>query len=191
MPGTSGNTVIHMGISAVPVSLSAWLSNAYRTRAALGTVSEAEAAREWDAWWRALHAWMRERRLDLAVIMTSFREDDGKGHSKSRRDLAIACADEHNAARVDRVARTLVAYGDSFEPHAPKLELAPWKGVRRVASGKRERVAGLQVDAARDVLAGAVRAVPGMHAAVLRQGNTNANRKIVQPALVRVLQHVW
>ena len=191
VPGTSGNTVIHMGISAVPVSLSAWLSNAYRTRAALGTVSEAEAAREWDAWWRALHAWMRERRLDLAVIMTSFREDDGKGHSKSRRDLAIACADEHNAARVDRVARTLVAYGDSFEPHAPKLELAPWKGVRRVASGKRERVAGLQVDAARDVLAGAVRAVPGMHAAVLRQGNTNANRKIVQPALVRVLQHVW
>ena len=63
--------------------------------------------------------------------------------------------------------------------------------MRRVASGKRERVAGLQVDAARDVLAGAVRAVPGMHAAVLRQGNTNANRKIVQPALVRVLQHVW
>ena len=35
-----------------------------------------------------------------------------------------------------------------------------------------------------------VSSVPGMTAVVWRQRNTNANRKIVQPALLRVLRHL-
>ena len=61
------------------------------------------------------------------------------------------------------------------------LQLDTWKGERRTSSGQRERVGGLEVSRQ-------VRGMPGISGIVWRQRNTQANRKIVQPALQRVLQ---
>lgn len=160
----TGSGAVRLGISSVPLSLSSWLSEAYRTNAAIADVDEHAAAQQWAAWWASVMAFMRERRLDVALVLTSFKEPQGR--PKSRRDLAIVYATKLNAPFTD-VAAELQAYS------TPSLELAPYVGQRNVG-GAPEQSHALREQ--------------GLEAAIFRQGNTNANRKVVQPAIVRVLQ---
>ena len=103
------------------------------------------------------------------------------GKTKSRRDLALAYFGE--ARFLEQVASSLEAFGSKRPFHdGVSLELETWKGQRRVPGGKRERNMGIHGHQ--------VSSVPGMTAVVWRQRNTNANRKIVQPALLRVLHHL-
>lgn len=100
----------------------------------------------------------------MALVLTSFKEPQGR--PKSRRDLAIVYVTKFKAPLAD-VAAELQAYS------TPSLELAPYVGQRNVG-GAPEQSHALQEH--------------GLDAALFRQGNTNANRKVVQPAIVRVLQ---
>lgn len=171
---------LHIGLAAVPLSFSAWISEAYRTHAPVNTVREEVAEREWSVWWTQLAGFMREKGMDMAVVLLSYREST-ESKTKSRRDLALAYLGE--AHFLEQVASSLEAYGSKkpFRDGVP-LELEAWKGQRRVPSGKRERIMGIHGHQ--------VSSVPGMSAVVWRQQNTNANRKIVQPALLRVLHHL-
>ncbi|WFD20529.1 exopolyphosphatase [Malassezia caprae] len=156
---------LQVGLASVPISLSAWLGGAYKGPAPMTEVAAAAQEHEWARWWASLGAFMEERRLDMAVVLSSYKTE-----SKSRRDLALALRGS---------ASELADVGQALEGTA--LGLKAWKGERRTENGKKERVAG--VDAK-----GHVRSVPGIVGAVWRQGNTAANRKVVQPALLRALQ---
>ena len=171
---------LHIGLAAVPLSFSSWISGAYRTNAPVDTVREEVAEREWTVWWTQLAGFMRDKGMNMAVVLLSYREAmDGK--TKSRRDLALAYFGE--ARFLEQVASSLEAFGSKRPFHdGVSLELETWKGQRRVPGGKRERNMGIHGHQ--------VSSVPGMTAVVWRQRNTNANRKIVQPALLRVLHHL-
>lgn len=186
---TSSGHDMRVGLATVPLSLSAWISGAYHSDAPLRNVRDDEAAQEWEVWWHQLASFMRESRLDMAVVLLSYRERrdadstsaDADARPKSRRDLALAM---HGAVApthaLERVASALKAHGAQGD--GVSFDLAPWKGQRRsVASGKRERAHGVQPDHT-------VPSVPGMAAVVWRQRNARANRKLVQPALMRIIQ---
>lgn len=173
----------HLALCSVPLSLSAWVAGTYRTRAALAPVTPEAAAAQWDTWWASVDAFMAEQQLDMAVMLTSHRETRADQTSERRRDLVLVYRGA--APELERVVRGLEAHDTHALAQGDEvLDLRPWKGERRLVSGKRERASGLDAD-------GRVQAAPGVCAAVLRQGNAHANRKIVQPALLRVLQHVW
>lgn len=182
---TSQGSNMQVGLASVPLSLSAWISGAYRTRASQETVHDDVAEQEWHNWWKEIASFMRESRLDMAVILLSYRErkndrEHGGERMKSRRDLAMAF---HGAPDIlQRMASSLEQYGtQQLFPDGVHLQLDTWKGERRTSSGQRERVGGLEVSRQ-------VRGMPGISGIVWRQRNTQANRKIVQPALQRVLQ---
>lgn len=154
-----------VALASVPVSLSAWLSGAYRVSAPMSEVSAETQEQEWARWWAALEAFMEERRVHMAVVLSSYKTD-----TKSRRDLALAL--RGHVAELAGIKQAL---------ESTALGLETWKGERRTSNGKKERVAGLDAE-------GRVRSVPGLVGVVWRQSNTAANRKVVQPALLRAIQ---
>lgn len=156
---------LHVGLASVPVSLSAWLSGAYQTSMPISEVTSEVQEQEWSRWWASLGAFMDERQWDMAVVLSAY-----KAEAKSRRDLALAL--RGTPAELANLSQAL---------SSESLGLEKWKGERRTKDGKKERLGGLDAE-------GRVRAVPGLVGAVWRQGNTAANRKVVQPALVRALQ---
>ncbi|KAL4399074.1 exopolyphosphatase [Malassezia pachydermatis] len=185
-----GQRSVHVGLASVPISLSSWLSQSYRSLSTEFSVDTARAEHEWDVWWTSMAWFMQEKHLDMAVVLASYSEAQADTQErKSRRDLAIAYRDyDHtrdSSADMARIIAGLEQFGTAVvAPDGIALDLQTWKGERRIpTTGKKERVQGL--DAAHRV-----RAVPGVWGAVWRQGNTQANRKIVQPALLRVLQYV-
>lgn len=162
----TGRRALQVGLASVPVSLSAWLSGAYRGPTPMTEVVAAAQEQEWARWWASLSAFMEERRLDMAVVLSSYKTD-----TKSRRDLALAL--RGSASELAGVRQAL---------EGTTLGLETWKGERRTENGKRERVAGVDAE-------GRVRSVSGVVGAVWRQGNSAANRKVVQPVVLRALQH--
>lgn len=169
--------MLRVGIASVPLSLSAWLSESYRVNAPAPDTTEDAAEAQWEAWWAAVHAWMHSLALDVAVVLTSFKDVYATA-SKSRRDLVLAYAPHSPAASFDAVVRELRAY------NTPSLGLEAYQGQRKV-DGQWEGVHALGADSR-------VRSDPTrFHAAVFRQGRVSANRKVVQPAIVRILTQLF
>jgi hypothetical protein len=50
----------------------------------MGRESEKESRRAWDEWWRSLHQWMESQKLSVAVVGTSFSDEESEKH---RREL--------------------------------------------------------------------------------------------------------
>ncbi|PKI82349.1 exopolyphosphatase [Malassezia vespertilionis] len=176
---------VRFGISSVPLSLSAWLSGAYRQHAKPHDTTDAAVEQEWRRCWVTMHAWMQERGLDIAVVLPSFKEMHN-GKLKSRRDFAMLYAAPQGGKAFADVLAELEAWGKpgSLAPSATFLDLRPWRG-QRLIRGERERVHGLGADGQVQIPTAAP-----IYGTVLRQGNTNANRKVVQPALVRILKYI-
>ncbi|WFD04339.1 exopolyphosphatase [Malassezia obtusa] len=120
----------------------------------------------WHAWWADVRRFVDARRLDALVILAAYRTGEKR---KKRRDLVLVYAADAPAF-ADVVAR--------LEAHdAPSLVLGAYAGERRI-DGAVERARGVGADGA----------LGGVRAALFAQGNTKANRKVVQPVLVDVLQ---
>lgn len=155
-----------LGLASVPVSVSAWVSGAYRRGAPPADTTGAAADAEWHAWWADVRRFVDARRLDALVILAAYRTGEKR---KKRRDLVLVYAADAPAF-ADVVAR--------LEAHdAPSLVLGAYAGERRI-DGAVERARGVGADGA----------LGGVRAALFAQGNTKANRKVVQPVLVDVLQ---
>ena len=174
--------VWRIGIASVPLSLSAWLSDAYRRKdkSEYGSVSERDAQREWDAWWRSLYAWIAQERLDAAAVLLSFKDEQGK----KRREIVLGfrSRQDQDKAAFLKLVKGLETHGTNPGDSAPSLELSSWHGMRRQEEiGKHEHVEGLE-----NGNVGHVRAQP-IYGAVFRQGNAKANRKVVHPAIVQLL----
>lgn len=179
---------IRAGFSSVPVGLSDWVHERH-----------GDAEDRWNGYWKALHQWMIERKLDVAVVGTSFRElaesgtlEERKKNGKHRRELIMAYAEKPSKGQnlfaglvkgLEEEAYSTSLGGDENQ----KLELeTPWKGNRRVKStGKRERVEGLEKDGQCSILNESDAKV---WIAVLRQKNARASRKIYLPAVLHSLK---
>lgn len=75
------STALRFGFSSVPIGLSRWIGRSYASSA-----SEAVRISAWNTWWEALDEWRNERQLDGLVVGTSFREANGAGETKHRRE---------------------------------------------------------------------------------------------------------
>lgn len=169
-----GSTTLRAGFSSVPVGLSDWIHQRH-----------GDGDDRWTAYWQALRAWMSERKLDVAVIGTSFREVDESQtleerakNAKHRRELIMAYEGPTARARFSTLVQILQAdqYASTVgnDPMQKLVLDAPWKGSRRVQStGKRERVAGLDKDGRCGSETGT-----DMFVAVWRQQNARASRKV-------------
>lgn len=68
------------GFSSVNLGLPAWLHRGE----GMGRQSEKESRRAWEEWWRSLHQWMESQKLSVAVVGTSFSDEENEKH---RREL--------------------------------------------------------------------------------------------------------
>ncbi|MCO5549682.1 hypothetical protein L7F22_003155 [Adiantum nelumboides] len=186
--GTSSTDSIRAGFSSVPVGLSDWIHERH-----------GDGEDRWNGYWKALREWMNERKLDVAVVGTSFRElaetgtlEERKKNGKHRRELVLAYLEKPSKGQnlfpglvkgLEEDAYSASLGGDESQ----KLELeAPWKGSRRVEStGKRERVGGLEKDGQCPILNESDAKV---WIAVWRQRNARASRKIYLPAVLHSLK---
>lgn len=66
-------TSLRAGFSSVPIGLSDWIH-----------ARHGDGQDRWDAYWKAMQDWMKQKKLDVAVVGTSFR--DG-GNDKHKREL--------------------------------------------------------------------------------------------------------
>lgn len=184
--GTSSTDSIRAGFSSVPVGLSDWVHERH-----------GDGEDRWNGYWKALREWMNERKVDIAVVGTSFRElaetgtlEERKKNGKHRRELILAYLEKPSKGQnlfpglvkgleEDAYSASLGGGGDESQ----KLELeAPWKGSRRVEStGKRERIGGLEKDGQCSILNESDAKV---WIAVWRQRNARASRKIYLPAVL-------
>ena len=154
------------GIASVPIGLHALVTGSYRGAA------DGDLGAQWRTFWRTAAAWMDERATDTLVVMLSHRKE---GKKKQRRELVLVSRD---CAHFGALVRGLeVAGAPGSEPDHPSapppLGLEEWHAHGTHVHGLR----GARVD------------VPSERcAAVWRQKNTKANRKVLQPLLERLLQ---
>lgn len=69
-----GSPDIRAGFSSVPVGLSDWIHERH-----------GNGEDRWDGYWAVIRDWMKQRSLDVAVVGTSFRDEEKKG--KHKREL--------------------------------------------------------------------------------------------------------
>lgn len=73
--GNSAASDIRAGFSSVPVGLSDW-------------VHERHSNDYWDGYWKAITDWMKQKSLDIAVVGTSFRQEQAhEDKGKHKREL--------------------------------------------------------------------------------------------------------
>ncbi|WFD36985.1 exopolyphosphatase [Malassezia cuniculi] len=154
------------GIASVPIGIYSVVTGSYRG------VRSGSLDEDWDAWWRVATNWMRERHTDTLLVMLSYRKE---GKKKQRRELIIVSRDCDHFAHLSHGLETAGAPGsDSDHPAlAAPLALEEWHFEGTTVHG---------LDGSK------IRAVPGFCAAVWRQKNTKANRKVVQPVLEKLLE---
>ncbi|CAO1619581.1 unnamed protein product [Parajaminaea phylloscopi] len=185
--GVNGQA-LHAGFSSVNLGLPAWLHRGEGH----GTESETESTTAWSAYWRTLREWMADQKLDVAVVGTSFHEDEDEG-GKHRRELLLAFQKRPTVAEAE-AERFFGRLRDELERDVTLLLSTPWKGARLASTGKKERVSGLDKSTGRllienDSQPGAS-AQSTVWAAVWKQGNARANRKVYLPAILDALQKV-
>jgi len=162
---------------------------------------QTRATDRWQSWWHALSGWMKERKLNMAVVGTSFRDEK----DKHRRELIIAYAPTTSLPTSFWPSFTKFLLDDAHvqdhsapSAHSQRLMLEPdWKGdplfppraqqtdpeVLRL-TGKRERVGGL------DPRTGKWDGGGDIFAVVWKQANDKANRKMFLPAITAAVQAV-
>lgn len=173
--GGQGSHDLRAGFSSVNLGLPTWL---HRSQGQ-GTANEAESASAWKAFWNTLREWMAQQKLDVAVVGTSFRgEEDGK----HRRELLLAFGSRSATAGAE-AERFFQRVRDELERDATLDLVSPWKGARLASTGKKERVAGWSSSTGR--LDDGERAT---WAAVWKQGNARANRKVYLSTIMSALQ---
>lgn len=175
---------LRAGFSSVNLGLAAWLHRGQGH----GTESESESVRAWQAYWRTLREWMAEQKLDVAVVGTSFHKDKQDG-GKHCRELLLALSSRSTVAEAE-AQRFFSRLRDELEPDATLELTAPWKGARLTTTGKKERVAGLAHPSGRlqEEIGTRKGSVAPIWAAVWRQDNARANRKVYLPTIVSALQ---
>lgn len=169
------------GFSSVNLGLVPWLHRGE----GMGTSSQVESMKAWQTFWSSLDEWMSAQQLQVAVVGTSFRDEESDKH---RRELLLAWRSK--ATDVSTVAaasdRFFSKLKEELERRGSPLELnTPWKGARLSSTGKRERASGI------DDTTGRLLEVPSGHptwAQVWRQGNARANRKVYMPTILAAVQ---
>jgi exopolyphosphatase len=149
---TATSTSLRVGLSTVPMNLKTWL-----TRDGGG----------WEAYMKSMDAWMEERQLDIAGVLTTYKSE-GKG--KSRRELlfVVRLREESRGLDGKKVFDSL-ANGLRTDP---TLQLEDWGNKGGLGSGP--GIALLNSGA------------EGRYGGVWNQANTAATRKQVQPAVVSI-----
>lgn len=167
-PTPRGQVVL--GVASVPVSVAAWVSGAYRTGDEPASTTHAAAEAEWRAWWLALRAFMAARRIDVLAVLCAYTDRD---LGERARDLVLMyAANAHDDSVFSAVLEKLVSRT------RPSLDVTPYVSPRLV-DGAPEHPLALSTDDRLD---------SEVHAAVFSQGNVRANRKVVLPVLLEVLQ---
>ncbi|KAK0525884.1 Exopolyphosphatase [Tilletia horrida] len=193
----------NIGFASIPLSMARLLTKDPTPGApiASGRINaESRATDRWQAWWYSLAAWMDERKLGMMVVGTSYRDEK----DRHKRELVVAYTPTYPLPPNFWPTFTSLLLSDAHVPdhshasaYTQRLLLeSEWKGERLQVpltqqtdkavlkvGDKRERVGGL--DAARgdrwefrhDAR------LPVLHAAVWKQANDKANRKIFLPAI--------
>jgi hypothetical protein len=172
-----GLTELKAGFSSVNLGLPAWLHRSAET----GRDNQQMSGKAWQEWWLDLERWMKDQQLTVAVVGTSFTDEEKLKH---KRELILAFAPPPNLPRPHKLFTSLTS---ELEASSSPLELTlPWKGARLTSTGKKERVSGL--DESNRVTAATT--TPGIWAQVWIQGNTRANRKVYLPTIMAALKKV-
>ncbi|PWN30381.1 hypothetical protein BDZ90DRAFT_257462 [Jaminaea rosea] len=168
------------GFSSVNLGLPTWLHRAE----GMGTSSEQESAQAWAGFWSSLREWMEDQALDVAVVGTSFRDEESDKH---KRELVFAMRSSSETSAQEVGSLFDAVRSDLEDPTHNQLELqTPWKGARLSSTGKKERVSGI------DGTSGKLEATNGsndiVRAQVWKQGNARANRKVYLPTIMAALK---
>lgn len=178
LPG--GAQSLKAGFSSVNLGLPAWLHRGE----GMGIANQGDSSKAWAAFWESLRGWMEDQALDVAVVGTSFRDEE---NGKHRRELVVAMRVGASLKDGQGVQKLFDQVKEKLEdPKESPLELeTPWKGARLAATGKKERVSGIDEESGRLNVAGEGTA---MWAQVWKQGNARANRKVYLPEIMAALE---
>ncbi|KAL7425171.1 Exopolyphosphatase [Cryptotrichosporon argae] len=147
---------LEAGLSTVPLGLKPWLLR----------------DGGWPRFWPALDGFMRERRLDVAGVLTTFKSKKGK----SRRELAMFVRAGHSLPDLARAHDVLDAMSRGVEGSGDVLGLEDW------GTKDGEETAGKKA-----LLADAIRDQPVYDGRIVgrvwQQTNTKSTRKQVAPIL--------
>ncbi|WFC97322.1 exopolyphosphatase [Malassezia yamatoensis] len=161
-----------LGLASVPISLISWVSGSYVTNTSPENTSKDVADEQWKQWWNSANQFRIAKRLDILVVLCSYSDSET---GKSRRDLVLMYSSSaQDLSSFSQVLEQLVMHPN------PSLDLTPYVSPR-IVDGMPEHALGLTTDD---------RISEHVHAAVFAQGNTKANRKVVQPVMVDVLSNV-
>ena len=194
MPTSAPTDVLTVGLSTVPLALAAWLS---RDHAATGIHPG------WKPFVLAMDAWMRERRLDVAGILTTFNDPlkeaspgdspSSKTRGKHRRELAlfVRAREPVSPASVSRARTISDALIAGINSAGPILDVDVWRPSKpfKNSDAGEALVQGLE-----DELMAPQRAQGGGAArfgCVWRQGNASSTRKQVAPLIVSRGWGLW
>lgn len=176
--------VLTVGLSTVPLALAAWLS---RDHAATGMEPG------WKPFMVAMDAWMRERGLDVAGVLTTFNDPlkqadspSGKTKGKHRRELAlfVRAREPTSFASVSRARTISDALIAGINRAGPILDVDVWRPSQpfKHSDAGEALVQGLEEE-----LMAPQRAEGGepvRFGCVWRQGNASSTRKQVAPLIV-------
>ncbi len=193
---------IKVALASIPASLSALVYGVEKP--AVGW--QEERTRLWDAFWSTLLSFANENNLDFVLCLLSFRSaptsKDPKG--KHSRELVIAhrprpSAQAQGGGAAPAIFRALcdgletesyLQSGTAFANAATdalhlRLE-KPWKGLHQLSTGRRDRADRVDKNG---LWLGATEHGQELYVQAYRQKNDKANRKIVLPCVLSLLQH--
>ncbi|KAE8268154.1 hypothetical protein A4X09_0g4189 [Tilletia walkeri] len=197
----SGDTLpFGIGFSSIPLGMARLLTKDATpgASAATGLIDPASRSTDrWHPWWYSFNAWMEERKLGMAVVGTSYRSLT----DKHKRELIIAYKPNPSLPTSFWSSFSTLMLNDAHVPDHSNPSAASqrllleteWKGeplrptppqvtdlkIVKVIH-KKERVGGLNAEGRWE---GAGVDKEGIYAAVWRQANDKANRKIFLPAI--------
>lgn len=170
-----------VGLSTVPLALSTWLS---RDNAATGIEPG------WKPFLLAVDAWMAERNLDVAGMLTTFNDplkddpESDKVKGKHRRELAffVRARQPVTPPTIARAKAIADALTEGINAGGPILDVKLWKPSKPYSKSE-TLVQGLEDELMVPQLA----AQNARFGAVWRQGNASSTRKQVAPLVVSTL----
>ncbi|GHJ89742.1 hypothetical protein NliqN6_6144 [Naganishia liquefaciens] len=202
MPTSARGDVLTVGLSTVPLALASWLSRDQHAAAAAAAAAGIDPG--WKPFMLAMDAWMHERNLDVAGVLTTFNDPlappspgasptttTTKTKGKHRRELALFVrargepASPRSVSRARAIAEALIegvnAAGDVLDVDVWK----PSKPFKNTEAGE-ALVQGLEDELMRPQRVGGGDEATRF-GCVWRQGNASSTRKQVAPLIKEII----